>query len=109
MIDAGGRSGSPCWQPPGLRHKKIGADEGDQPDYDEQNEAHCARPPKWFPEPSPRISPKFQKRNAKNSNRGEYITAFSQRKQLLASIISCCCSLLFRKRSKSFLASAAIT
>jgi hypothetical protein len=32
-------------------------------------------------------SPKFQKRNAENSNRGEYITAFSQRKRLLASII----------------------
>src|SRR2546429_1722984 len=36
--------------------------------------------------------PKFQKRNAENSNRGEYITAFSGRKQLLASIIFCCCS-----------------
>jgi hypothetical protein len=32
--------------------------------------------------------PKFQKRNAENSNRGEYITAFSERKQVLASIIS---------------------
>src|SRR5436309_12119370 len=67
MIDTSGRRGSPCWQPPRLRHKKIGADEGDQPDYDEQNEAHCARPPKWFPEPSPRSLPKIPKKK-----RGEF-------------------------------------
>jgi len=32
---------------------------------------------------------KSQKRKAGNTNRGEYITAFSERKQLLASIIFC--------------------
>src|SRR5437660_7013780 len=53
--------------------------------------------------------PKFQKRNAENSNRGEYITAFSQRKRLLASIYFLLMILLFGKRSKSFPASSAKT
>src|SRR5207244_11153332 len=76
MIDAGGRSGGPCWQPPRLRHKKIRADEGDQPDYDEQNEAHCARPPKWFPEPSPRSLPTIPKKKRREFKPGRIYHSF---------------------------------
>src|SRR6266481_9479249 len=93
MIDAGGRSRGPCWQPPRLRHKKIGAEEGNQPDYDEQNEAHCARPPKWFPEPSPRSLPKIPKKKRGEFKPGRiYHSFFSAQAASCIYYIFCCCS-----------------
>src|ERR1700730_3122840 len=88
MVDAGGRSGGSDWQPPCLRHKKIGAHEGDQPDDNKKNEAHAARPPSWILGlPHGGLFEFSAIEEVENANRGEYITAFSERKQVLASIL----------------------
>src|SRR6202790_3467854 len=47
MVNARSRSGRSGRQPPCLGNKEVGADESDQPDDDENNEAHVARPPEY--------------------------------------------------------------
>src|ERR1700740_1413689 len=86
MIDSGGCGGGPGRQPPRLGDEKVRADQGDQPDDGQKDEAHAARPPRWILGPPHGAPPEFAKQKVGNANRGEYITAFSLRKQLLASI-----------------------
>src|SRR6266481_3993099 len=88
MIDAGGCGGGSDWQPPCLRHEKIGAREGDQPDDNEKNEAHAARPPVGFSAfPTVALFEFSAIEEVENANRGEYNTGFSERKRVLASIL----------------------
>jgi hypothetical protein len=65
MIDAGGSGGGSHWQPPRLGNKKITTDERDQPDDQQKNEAHCARPPRVessaFPTKALHQNPKIKK------------------------------------------------
>src|SRR6266852_3026826 len=88
MIDPGRRRRGSHRQPPRLGDEKIRAGEGDQPDDDQKYEAHTKRPPELDSRPSPlrpcSNSPCSEKWGG--WKRGEYITAFSECKRVLASI-----------------------
>src|SRR5260370_870828 len=53
VVNARSRGRGACRQPPCLGDKEVGADESNQPDDNEKNEAHVARPPELISRPAP--------------------------------------------------------